>query len=242
MSGTDLHELSGAYAVDALDGRERERYEAHLAACPSCQAEVDDFHAAAARLAGSVEEVPPPSLKVDVLARIDTTRQERPASAGGGRWTGQGVGTPYRWAAAAAVVSVLVAIGAGVTLVRDSSTQDDGPTEVVLAARDAEMIRLEGPGAATANFHYAASEGRGVLSVQGLDPLEEGTVYELWIVRDEVPEPAGLFEPDAEGRATAVVADGFGDAAGVAVSVEPQGGVPAPTGPVIMEGTLPTAP
>lgn len=241
MNGTtDLHELSGAYAVDALDGRERERYEAHLARCAPCRAEVDDLQAAVARIGAVAEEAPPPSLRADLLGLIDTTRQERPGPAAveSRRWRPTGDGR-HRWAAAAAAALVVVAVGTGVTLARSASDPVDGPTEVVLAARDAAMVPLTGPEGVTANFHYAVSEGRGVLSAQGLEPLDDGRVYELWILREDALEPAGLFQPDADGRATAVVAGRFDDAAGVAVSVEPEGGMPAPTGPVVLEGTIP---
>ena len=37
---TDVHALSGAYAVDALDDIERAAFERHLAACAECRAEV----------------------------------------------------------------------------------------------------------------------------------------------------------------------------------------------------------
>ena len=37
---SDIHALSGAYAVDALDDDERAEFEKHLAVCPECRAEV----------------------------------------------------------------------------------------------------------------------------------------------------------------------------------------------------------
>ena len=39
----DIHALSGAYAVDALDETERAEFERHLTGCPSCRDEVDDL-------------------------------------------------------------------------------------------------------------------------------------------------------------------------------------------------------
>ncbi len=36
----DIHALSGAYAVDALDELERVQFEQHLAGCSACRAEV----------------------------------------------------------------------------------------------------------------------------------------------------------------------------------------------------------
>ena len=37
---SDLHKLTGAYAVDALDELERARFEQHLTECDDCRAEV----------------------------------------------------------------------------------------------------------------------------------------------------------------------------------------------------------
>ena len=39
----DLHHLSGAYAVDALDDAERTSFEQHLAGCADCRAEVAEL-------------------------------------------------------------------------------------------------------------------------------------------------------------------------------------------------------
>ena len=36
--------------------------------------------------------------------------------------------------------------------------------------------------------------GRAVLMTEGLPAPSEGEVYEAWLLRDGVPEPAGLFE------------------------------------------------
>ena len=51
---SDIHKLSGAYAVDAVDDLERARFERHLAACEDCRAEVAELREAAALLAETV--------------------------------------------------------------------------------------------------------------------------------------------------------------------------------------------
>ena len=60
---SDIHALSGAYAVDALDDDERQQFEQHLAACPECRAEVGSFSETAALIAETQAETPPPSLR-----------------------------------------------------------------------------------------------------------------------------------------------------------------------------------
>ncbi|MGA8247905.1 MAG: zf-HC2 domain-containing protein, partial [Nocardioides sp.] len=67
---SDIHALSGAYAVDALDDAERAQFEAHLATCPECRAEVRSFSETAALIAEAVVEAPPPGLRAGVLAGI----------------------------------------------------------------------------------------------------------------------------------------------------------------------------
>ena len=50
-SRSDIHALSGAYAVDALDPAERTEFELHLADCAACQAEVASFRETSALIA-----------------------------------------------------------------------------------------------------------------------------------------------------------------------------------------------
>ena len=47
----DHRELTAAYALDALDGRDRERYEAHLATCEECREELASFWTVSGALA-----------------------------------------------------------------------------------------------------------------------------------------------------------------------------------------------
>jgi anti-sigma-K factor RskA len=68
--GSGIHALAGAYALDALDTAERDRFERHLTGCASCTEQVRGFSATAAALAMAVAVKPPPGLKGRVLAEI----------------------------------------------------------------------------------------------------------------------------------------------------------------------------
>ena len=72
----DLHHLSGAYAVDALDDAERASFEQHLAGCADCRAEVAELSATAGSLASLTETTPPA-----VAARLGAVRHRAGAPA-----------------------------------------------------------------------------------------------------------------------------------------------------------------
>src|SRR5260370_9104526 len=75
----DLHSLSGAYALDALDaGAERDRFTRHLNRCQSCASEVRGFHEVATALAFATAAEAPPELRDRVLAAAARTRQVPP--------------------------------------------------------------------------------------------------------------------------------------------------------------------
>src|SRR4051794_17498777 len=106
MIDTDIHALSGAYVLDAVDDIERAAFGRHLASCESCRGEIDEFRETAARLADSTWSAAPPALRTQVLAAIGRTRQA-PASSGAARrpmWSG-----PRRWVAGVAAALVLAA-------------------------------------------------------------------------------------------------------------------------------------
>lgn len=74
----DLHQLSGAYVLDALDDDEREAFEAYMATSPATAAEVASLREVSARLATAAAETPPEGLRSAVMRRVDATRQMPP--------------------------------------------------------------------------------------------------------------------------------------------------------------------
>jgi anti-sigma-K factor RskA len=97
----------------------------------------------------------------------------------------------------------------------------------VLADPGAQSVALS----AGAGRLVVDADGRAVLVLDGLDPAPAGKTYEMWVVPGgdiRQASPAGLF-PGSDGREV-VALDGTvqsGDV--VAVTVEPAGGVDAPT-------------
>ena len=77
-----------------------------------------------------------------------------------------------------------------------------------------------------------------MLTATRLPDLPEGRTYQLWVLTSGAPISAGIFRPDASGG-TSIVFDtpvSLPPPTGMAVSVEPAGGVPAPTGEIVLAG------
>ena len=93
------------------------------------------------------------------------------------------------------------------------------------------------PGA-RAKVFWSQKAGRGIVVAGNLAPLPEGKQYELWVFSNGKPVPAGVFDADPSGRAIFESSDlsAITSAENFAVTVEPRGGVPAPTGPIILLG------
>jgi anti-sigma factor ChrR (cupin superfamily) len=77
-----------------------------------------------------------------------------------------------------------------------------------------------------------------VFLVTGLPALPAGDVYQLWFVLPDAPVSAALVEPDPGGDATVllVVPDSVTLPSVMAMTIEPEGGVDAPTGDVYLLG------
>jgi anti-sigma-K factor RskA len=114
----------------------------------------------------------------------------------------------------------------------------------VLVAPDVARIDLAGqPGQApSASGRAFWSRARGmVFSATSLPAPPPGRTYQVWVVtKDPAPLSAGLVEPDAQGRVNAVFATPatIAQPIAVAVTLEPAGGVPAPTGPKVLVGLV----
>jgi hypothetical protein len=113
----------------------------------------------------------------------------------------------------------------------------------LLSAPQVRVVRLAGlPPSPAANAHvlWNPAARAGVLLTSGLLPIPRDRVYELWAIAGKEPVPAGIFEVDEAGRAFLRLPplprtkrfDKF------AVTDEPAGGVPKPTGPMHLLGSV----
>ena len=75
---SDLHGLTGVYALDALAGPELDRFTRHLGGCPGCEHEVRGFRETTTQLALAVAATPPAHFRPRVLAAVAATRQLPP--------------------------------------------------------------------------------------------------------------------------------------------------------------------
>jgi len=159
----DLHELTAAYALDALDRDEAEAYERHLGQCEECREQLAELNGAAANLAfGAVSPVPPAGLRASIL---DAAAAERTnvVPLVQRRWVARGL-------AVAAAAAACVVVGLAVALTRSSHPQVLTASVVVGPDRTA-TLHISGLSAAPRGKTYEA----------------------WVIPRGRAPRPAGLF-------------------------------------------------
>ncbi len=218
MTAPNTHLMTGAYALDALDGDEFEQFQAHLGECDSCPTEVTELRATAARLVALVERTPPVGLRERVLREVDRTAQlpPLPISLADRR-------PRRRVMAAVGVALAAAAVAAGALLVVVSNDQLD--TQDVIAAADSRTLTAEVEGGGTAELVFSPSQDAAVMRLEDSPPPPEGKTYQAWVLEDDTAVPANTFEPSADGVVELLVEDA--DAAtGFAVTIEDDGGSP----------------
>lgn len=110
----------------------------------------------------------------------------------------------------------------------------------VLTAPDMTQINLAGqPAAPRATGRAFWSRSRGlVFTASDLPPLPAGRIYQVWMVLPGAPLSAGLIAPDTSGRAQEAfdTPPDVETPVAVAVTIEPAGGLPAPSGAFYLLG------
>jgi len=252
MSNDDIHSLSGAYAVDAVDDVERAQFEAHLASCSECRAEVASLRAAASELTSATVTAPPPSLRTSVLRGISSARplppevrsEERPATEPVTLSTPSAPASleskraqrarrvPVRqWLTGVAAAAVL-ATGALVwhPWSLDTGTVQLTATQQVLQAKDAQRFEKK-VGDATATIVRSPSLKKAVIVTANMPAPPDGKVYELWLQQGTTMVKAGFVPP---GPSNTVPLQGdAATAAAAGVTIEPAGGSDKPTLPPV---------
>lgn len=233
---SDVHALSGAYAVDALEADERARFEDHLERCADCRAEVADLRETAAELGHGDVVAPPAGLREQVLAGIETIRPLPPLAAppavsdelGSRRRARLGGLGRLTLVAAAVLIVALAATALWMRPWSDDASDDLTAAEQVLAADDAERVDDRLPDGTRATLVVSRSEGRAVLLVDDLAPPPGGTDYQLWLQTPEGDLTSAGLVPDG-GDTTVALEGDASEATGAGITVEPDGGSEQPT-------------
>ena len=138
---------------------------------------------------------------------------------------------------AAAVMAIVVA---GMSIVvgnlnrRLDAVVPANEIAAVAAAEDLQTWDAPLPDGGSARVVYSPSRGEGWFLADGMAATASGEVYELWLIDDEGPAPAGLFTA-ADGLAAHSFTGTVDGVAAIGVTVEPASGSPQPTSdPVVV--------
>jgi hypothetical protein len=166
------------------------------------------------------------------------------------------------WVALAASLLLAVGLGAGLLSVRGRLAAVEtelaagnarlAQTQQRLAEREAtlnailepgvQMFQLTASGDPEPGIQLFWDRQRDLAIVHGfrLKPVPSGKAYQLWFIKDGAPLPSVTFTPEPDGHAKVerIPVPKGGLLSAAAVTVEPQGGSPQPTSPIILVGTL----
>ena len=227
---SEFEDLAAPYVLGALEPEERSRYEAHLLECTECTALVDDLAQGVIALDQALAVEPPSDLRGRVLGGISSVADTPVVELGPRRsplWR-------LTWVAAA----VLAVLLGGLTLFNPN------PLDQLMAAADARTVELVVHDAfaavspSEAQVVFSASEEVAAVEFRGLASPEEGNTYQLWLIGEGDPLPAGVFVPDEAGEATVLLQGEARSGQLVAITQEPAGGLPAPSGEVLFSAEL----
>jgi anti-sigma-K factor RskA len=248
------------YALGALDAAEKVVIESHIASCPDCALKLAEAQGRMAVLAFAAPRVEPsPGVKERLMRQLHATAEGSggsgarvaPEPAGGifGRWWA--VLVPLASALALATILLWlhnVQLDRQLADLRNTVQQQqkllDEARHVadLLAARDTVVVPLweqKTPTTVGARVVYNAHEG--MMMYDGmLPPAPADKSYQLWLVpMNGAPISAGVFNPKSGQMSHMMMKLPAGvTAKEFAVSLEPAGGMPHPTGPMVLVGPI----
>lgn len=224
---TETHELIAGYALDALDPDDRARAKELLASSEEAREELRAFSEVAAAMATAASgPAPRPELRARIL---DGARAEPPTVVS---LDAHRRSRAVPLLAAAAAIAACAALALGLWGMTASRELDD--TRAALDRSRAAAAVLSDPEARTVDLEagdgrlVVDEDGAAVLVLDGIDPAPSGKTYELWVSDGGAPVPAGLFDGAAT-RDVVPLEEPVEPGSVVLVTIEPAGGVDAPT-------------
>lgn len=259
-------ELCIPYVFGRLNPGNRKQFEDHLAGgCEQCNKELAQLYEAMSLLPLALEQQQPPAhVKGKLLSRVRTARRaEEQVSARREKATPE-VTTPqqrpwFGYALAAVLAVIIVALGVYVNdLINTVSTQEQTIVELktdlerqgeimkVLQSQRIEIVFMSGQQPSPAGYGkiiWDPAKKTAIFQVANLPTVPSDKDYQLWIIKNKKPIPAGVFAVTSEKEKESYFKVMNLDVAekqeidAFAITLEPKGGSPEPTLPIYMMGT-----
>ncbi|HEU4710684.1 MAG TPA: anti-sigma factor [Pyrinomonadaceae bacterium] len=247
MAHEDYKAMIPAHALSALDAEEARAMNQHLSECAECRDELADWESTAAALALHAEPVEPsPQVRDRIMSAIRTADAPEKVVQFAERrslWTSFGsLGAIAAVVLFAALIVSIVVLWQQNRALKDQMARSNEFVKLLTApgSRMAELAGTVQASGATAKIAYDKT-GHAMLMAKGLPPAPQGKEYQLWyIVGTKPPMPGKSFAPDATGQGTLTdqMPHEAMDSAVFAVTLEPTGGLPAPTGEIYLRSGL----
>jgi anti-sigma-K factor RskA len=235
-------DLAAEYVLDALEPEAARAFEAKLAADPELREFTAGLREAAAALAHAApRKLPSPELRERVLSRVraEAATTRPPAQSGG-------FGA-LPWALAAAFAITTAALfyerhelrkeAASLLAETRELRNRDALAKVRIATLSA---KVEAYANASVVIVWDQQQQRGIVKLANLPLAGNGKDYQLWVVDPKYPQPVsgGILPIGADGMARIAFAPDqpVKKADAFAISIEPAGGVPKATGPIVFLG------
>jgi anti-sigma-K factor RskA len=241
----DMHALAGAYALDAVTGREQQRFERHLTSCQACEDEVRSLQATATRFALAASAAPPRGLRERVLAETASTRQlppvpeARPRPQRGTTVTRR-LAIPLAAVGTAAIVVLGVLLGISRSQLGSVNAQQRA-IDTVLDAPGDRILSAHTSLGGSASVVVSSSLHELVFTSSSMRGLPNAEVYQLWVLGPAgTATSEGLLARAANGTTTPKLANDLASGDRIGLTVEPAGGTTKPTTTPILLISLPS--
>ena len=228
--------------------------------CPRCAGELAAFTEAQAAIPFALPaQEPSPMAKARLMAAVRKDASASPPS-------GMTVGVWGKAGLAAAAAAIIMAVLA-LTLTSRRYESQTRELRAQVRSQQEELVRLqqqfrrtrdtillvrspgsrvidlqgqEGLASAAARVFWDVRRGTWRLYADNLPPAGEGKTYQLWLVTAKEKISAGVFDPekDEEASGTVTVPPDAGAVVAAAVTPEPAGGSPQPTGSILLLGKI----
>ncbi len=245
-----LLEWAEVYALNALPENDRETVDAALEqASPDVRRSfLRRVWATREALAGGyrAEAAPPEDLLERIMARLPQPEQGQqdqqevrssapephPGDELAARRSRRFPRTPAgRWILAGAAAAAIIVGGVTVSNLGPDSVRDE-----VLEASDVQQRTIELPTGGTAEVATSRGENAAVVTLSGVPAPPEGSVYQMWRVPADGSDPVSvgtMTGEDVSGAKATELTD-IDPYSAVALTLEPDGGSPTPTPPILM--------